>query len=507
MLKKLLIVAIFSIVCPSLVIAEEKPAQPDLMFWSRMTMGNIVSATEQSSGYDFEFEGEWLESFDAGVRMTRTLSPNLMGRLNMGVGINAATVAQKGVTMTKETAAKRLVPILLDATMQYKQEGLFLGDDSLLLEFGYFPFKYNPQSTSLGEYIFRSGTYPGWLVSGFEHSIDRPKLAGVHVGHTFGSDIRIKQDLIINTELEVFPYRDINLAYIVTPSIGRVFDCGFGVEFARLITPDPQKTTIGLDSLFKNTYDTRVGYIDTVSGDTILYTFKGTKLMGRATLDVKEFFGETADFFGKEDLKLYGEAIILGVKDYAGWYDNILERIPVTVGMNWPTHQLLSYGIIPGALGYLLEQKPSEKWATASGFGGGGIILGLGLWALDHFLGYNTKLDILSIEGEYNPSPYANAQDNIWKNVSPVPYVPDRLIPNYDVYWNDSMSLTNDDFKWSVYASKKIGKYFRLSAQVASDHTPKIWHTPWPAPQSVKYNDMVPLTKNWYFMMRASMYF
>ena len=73
--------------------------------------------------------------------------------------------------------------------------------DSLTVELGYYPFKYNPQSTNLGEYLFRSGTYPGWLVTGFEHSIDRPKLEGVHVSHAIGSTVRLKQDLIVSTEL------------------------------------------------------------------------------------------------------------------------------------------------------------------------------------------------------------------------------------------------------------------------------------------------------------------
>jgi hypothetical protein len=129
-------------------------------------------------------------------------------------------------------------------------------------------------------------------------------------------------------------------------------------------------------------------------------------------------------------------------------------------------------------------------------------------------IGFNVPafrlLDVLSIEVERYASPYVNGQDYVWKQGSPVPYVagrPSSAIPEYNRDWNDSLAVTDDDIKWSVYASKKFGKILRISAQAASDHSPKNWYTPWPAPQSAKYTDMVPRTRDWYYMMRASFYF
>lgn len=519
----------------SFVSAQEKKGQPAFTFWGRMTMGSIVSSAVETSGYDIPFEGEWLENFDGGVRVTRPLSTSLTGRLNIGVVINTSTVTPKGLTY--EYASKKAVPVLLDASLQYRRAAFFGNNDTLTAEFGYFPFKYNAQSTNLGEYLFRSGTYPGWLISGFENSIDRPKLAGAHLGHVFGSDFRLQQDIIVNTELDVFPYHDINLSYIVTPSFRRLINFGLGVELARLIAVDPRKTTIGLDSVYKHLYDEKIGYIDTSTGDTIRYTFKGTKVMGRAMFDIKNavgelaglfgnedlknLFGDASGFFGREDLKVYGEAAVLGVKDYAGWYGNIKDRVPAMVGINWPTHQLLSYCVIPGVMGYMLEPKKAarrfmgtnvpEKMITGGSFGTGGVVVGVGSWLLDRWLHTNSKLDIISIEVEHYSSPYINAQDYIWKGASPVPYIAGRpsgsSFPNYNRDWADSMAQTNDDIKWSIYASKKFGEVLRISAQAACDHSPKNWYTPWPAPQSAKYTDMVPRTRDWYFMMRASFYF
>ena len=41
--------------------------------------------------------GEWLETVDGGIKITRQLTPFLTGRLNSGVVVNAATVAPDGL--------------------------------------------------------------------------------------------------------------------------------------------------------------------------------------------------------------------------------------------------------------------------------------------------------------------------------------------------------------------------------------------------------------------------
>jgi len=69
------------------------------------------------------------------------------------------------------------------------------------------------------------------------------------------------------------------------------------------------------------------------------------------------------------------------------------------------------------------------------------------------------------------------------------------------------MAKTDDDWKWSVYGSKKIGSNLKLSAQAACDHTPRTWYTPGP-PSFVKYTELVPRSnKDWYWMLRATYYF
>jgi len=440
---------------PVVPAVSDKPAVPDFTFWGRMTLGQVVSSGTEN-GFDYDFQGEWLENIDGGIKVSRQISPRLLGRLNLGFTVNASTVPQRNVNSV-ELTAKKIAPALLDASMLYSRNDIFMKNDAFQIEFGYFPFKYNPQSTNLGEYLFRSNCYPSLIVSGFENSIDKPKLGGVHLGYLCDAYGTLKQDLIVNTELDIFPLHDINLTYIVTYTPHPVFTIGAGVEFARLIAVDPSKTTPGLDTIAHPVVDQWVGYVKPGTTDTTLYTFRGTKVMGRATIDIKaaiESFAGDLNLFGSEDMKLYGEAAVLGVQNYPGWYEKISDRIPIMAGFNIPAFKVL---------------------------------------------------DVFSVELEYFKNPYWNSQEFIWKAQSPVPYTGSAAGSNF-LNWNDSLAKTNDDLKWSIYASKKINKVLRVSAQVASDRTPRNWYTPGP-PSFVKYTDMVPRSWDWYYMARLSYYF
>ena len=61
--------------------------------------------------------------------------------------------------------------------------------------------------------------------------------------------------------------------------------------------------------------------------------------MARVCFDFKKFFN--TNIFGDQDLKLYCEAAILGVKDYKLYYNNLVQRIPVMVGFNVPAFKIL----------------------------------------------------------------------------------------------------------------------------------------------------------------------
>src|SRR6185436_11377689 len=83
-------------------------------------------------------------------------------------------------------------------------------------------------------------------------------------------------------------------------------------------------------------------YYEVVGGDTTLYTHRGIKVMGMASIDFKRLLGLESPF-GEKDLRLYGEAALIGVKNYGTIYAKRGERVPFMVGFNLPTFGFLDF--------------------------------------------------------------------------------------------------------------------------------------------------------------------
>jgi len=411
---------------------------------------------------DYMFDKEALADFDAGLKTTFVLGRNTKARFHLGFS-TAYLVPDHSQPNSVEFLRRRFVAYIVDAAIE-KKVITGSGANELFVEFGYFPVKYNAESRNLGEYLFRSGTYYPTINSGFELA-DKEKLTGVHgrFTHNFSEKSDFKADLYFTNDMRDYPVHDFSLSYILTANLSRVLEVSAGAMHAHLIVADKRKTTPYYDkTLFtkspdgKRIYDVIMPDYPNV-GDTAIYTFKGTKLMGRVTFDIKNLFGGEG-ILGKEDCKIYGETAILGLKNYPIWYEDITERWPIMVGFNFPTFKLL---------------------------------------------------DVLSIELEHNPSPYTNTAERVWKNRSPIPYIPGHRHMDItdDSEWPDGIPgpITNDDFKWSVYASRKFG-HFRVSAQVASDHMIRSQYMLGP-PTSMRYTELCPRSTDWYWMTRVSYYF
>ena len=140
----------------------------------------------------------------------------------------------------------------------------------LQLEGGLFPYKYNPDVRNLGEYLFRSFTYPQCLINVF----DRPyaDVAGLRIGNQVGTCFH--EDLLLTSEIHDFPLMDFSLSYLASYNLAKVVDVGAGIDFDRLFPVLGSKTT---PSSY-NSGDFNDEYY-TPSGDSGYYTFSGTKVM------------------------------------------------------------------------------------------------------------------------------------------------------------------------------------------------------------------------------------
>lgn len=296
-------------------------------------------------------------------------------------------------------------------------EGIFyfFGKDRPLLQFaaGVTPFKYNPDVRNLGEYLFRTGCYPSYIIGGFDQSF--AKLTGIRLNSIIGGFLR--QDILLTMETDIQPLHDISLSYLINGTIAQAVDIGAGINLYRAFPVVKELTTPkNSDNLYL-----------TKTGDSAYYTFQGVKCMARLSIDPKRFFN--ASVFGKNDLKLYAEAAILGLKNHEAfhfdtvsktwesdtgnnYYSDLTQRIPIMFGINIPTFKLL---------------------------------------------------DVLALEFEMFKWPYRNIyMTRLFKYEIPIP-APPKGDYDYSDYKKDS-------WKWSLFAKREVIKGWSIVGQVARDH-------------------------------------
>lgn len=302
------------------------------------------------------------------------------------------------------------------------------GDDMLLqLKTGVFGYKYNPDAKNLGEYMYRTWTYPNVITTGGLEFINSAgvQLSGAAAHTRVGG---LKNDLLLTIETDRPPIFGLSLADVVSYQVG-IFEVGAGFMFNHFYTPDPEQV--------QPSEDVRNSYVTLQDGrrmarsrfdfeqsnlpigappDTIVatdyYTFEGQKVMGRASASFGKLLGGP---FADHELKLYGEVIVLGLKNYPTYYEKLSDRIVYMGGFNLPAFGLL---------------------------------------------------DMLSVEVEYAPNPFENSVEGPYLQKSVTPYIGENGWNDYD----NGGEFTKDDVKWTVYARKNIYEGFSLNLQVANDH-------------------------------------
>jgi hypothetical protein len=226
----------------------------------------------------------------------------------------------------------------------------------LKLGFGYFPFKTNPDAKDLGDYLFRTGTYPVYVINTFNRPYAR--LLGVRAGSTLFNDLH--QDILLTSSNLLPPLVDVSLSYLVNYTVCKVFEAGAGISFCHLVTVDDKITTPqSPDFNYKDKNDS-----------TKYYTFAGTKPMVRFAIDPKPLI--PWDGFGKDDLRLYGEVCVTGWQNYnnydikvdtaaggiGNFYANRADRTLYMLGFNMPTCKV--FDVVSGELEWYPNRYPNS---------------------------------------------------------------------------------------------------------------------------------------------------
>jgi len=320
------------------------------------------------------------------------------------------------------------------------------------LQAGLFPYKYDEDAMDLGEYLLRSGTYPGYVVSGGWDLLSEANymMQGVRLNMSLW-DGKFQSDFLLPQEHDYPPTNDISPSYVgsVTPVKGLEF--GFGASSSHCISVQPSKTSpdenfstngkaeqeyggYGNAYVVNNpkynpnepTTDFNVTSSDPTYNPKYIYdttghyTFMGVKLMARFAFDPKAFI--PMPMLGPKDLRIFGEAALLGVKDYPFYYDDRWRRIPVMMGINLPTFRLLDL------LSFQVEY-------------------------------YDSKFP----NSVYNPYQYGLPTYDFVDNTGALTNDPNDFDP-------DNEAVTRDKWKWAVYAKKQVIRGLSLYAQVADDN-------------------------------------
>jgi hypothetical protein len=337
------------------------------------------------------------------------------------------------------------------------------------------PYKYNPDSKDLGEYLLRSTPYPNTVQNS---PFDLVNAAQANVLGTLltanCADGKWKNDLLVTSATSSFPLYDFSVAYVTSYKINPIIELGAGVNLFRLIPVQPEVTTFKGDALNAyftaangKEYSTNSQYYAGSTSDSLLantvkdslngkgalpvgvsdlnyYTLKGQLLMARFAIDFKPILGENADF------KLYGEWSMLGVQNYPVFYEKPLERMPMMLGLKIPT------------------------------------------WGL---------LNALSVEAEYWKNPYLNSTFKMSYGGLGTP----DLTPSS--YGNIGMTEVNelvkdDDFKWSISATKSLGGALSITAKAARDHLQVMQEMQAGFPGK-SYGDVMSGKSSWYYVFRV----
>jgi len=263
------------------------------------------------------------------------------------------------------------------------------------IESGIMEYTFNPDVKNLGNYMYRSSSYPLVLKTALDYPY--ANIFGIHPEVSFLNNT-VKVGAIINSLTNQAPFNDFSIGGFASYSPeSKVIDVGLGVCGDRLISVNKIATDV-------TDYRSQLG-------DTTL-TLRSTKIDFRINLDPKKLLGEgIQEMLGENDGRVYFEAAMLGTKDPTLCFpvDSILpkslfRRLPILFGFNLPTFKILDY---------------------------------------------------LSLELEYLDYPYAN---DWWGGIIGAPTPKPSRPSNTDSVWVENYR-TKDNLKWSLQFKKSISKF------------------------------------------------
>ncbi len=434
-----------------------------LQFGRIMAVSDTVDAA-------FNYSDNWIQNMGTHFTVKASIGENWDGALGLG---GAQSYTAQGIVADVRNTKPIWDLFITQANMKY-----YYGEKEnspFSMQFGYFSHVYNKESELFGNYLVRGPVYPGFLFGEFEATDIDSSLS-----NTLGIQLENKladfhHSLTLKSETQFPPIFDLSLIYTLGVNISDILNLEAGVDFYRLIPLKPNFEKEGnifiLDtSQVSHPYEFWHAYTESkLDGqgnsylDTTFFTGRGTKVMGRWSLNVKNLLG--LDFLENSQFKLYSEMAILGIANQKPVYIKMSERIPVMAGVQLP------------GFGWLDELVLEVEW-----------------------YGAKFKNDYYNLSNQFSPVPVSNTDYNRSANASGM-YSGDTTLVFDDPI--DVHNLTADDIKWALYLSKNVAQGIRFSAQIANDHFRPDGNNP----KANRYGTAFSKINDYYLMFRFGYFF
>ncbi len=406
------------------------------------------------------------------------------------------------------------------------------------LQMGLFAHKYNPDAKNLGEYLYRSGTYPGYLWTGGWSWLNSSAYMAQGLRFSYYMlEGKLIHDFAIYQERDLVPAHDLTPSYQVTYKPSQVFEIGAGIAWAHgisfrpdsILSPKVRRNAYNPDTKLALTPEdeNKPGYsyygpgdprndsrvvpdgdprIGDFIPDSIPDPINPAQNIANPDPNVGQYYVSVTDngtpenqleyytFRGFKGMvrtgidfgafmelepgqfKVYGEVALLGIKDYPFYYDKKLERMPTMFGFNFPTFGLLDV--------FSVEFE---------------------------YLNSPFKNTIYGVFGKRQPLPFESEADNstnyrreIWKDI--LLSNPNDLNDPETIEFNAKTEelekeAEKDNWKWTVYAKKQLMEGLSLTAQIASDHNRHfeyVFARPGVEPSTIEPSE-------WYWVLRLDL--
>ncbi|MBN1130937.1 MAG: hypothetical protein JXA71_18250 [Chitinispirillaceae bacterium] len=453
--------------------------QENLEFYGHAWMQSGQFANYKYGVKGHELSNQWIQNNMVGIGLRSQFHPRLKGALGIDGWLSYNTFPDSMLIDPARVSKGAAIALWIDQAKMTVKCSPDPEDSLADLHIGYFPFKYNREARNLGEYMFRTGCYPGYIYSdGFDFA--NAPLAGFRVSSDFLG--MWHNDLFLTTELYLYPMNDFSLTWLTDATLGDgVLNIGGGIQLYHCLPvnndytqPKYYQTNVVVPGQTPYAPNYYFDKNDPLHEDTLFYTFAGTKLMARFAFDPKPLLG--LDIFGAEDLKLYAEAIVLGVKNYPAnpdpdpnWnmlpvnefgYEKLMQKMPVMMGLNLPAFKII---------------------------------------------------DVLALELEYYGKKYANRSPVVTQGLGmmrlPVPYDPQlnggepngsRVSGGDGTYSKEYYYGGAAQWKWSLYLKKTLLGNLSITSQIARDHS----RVQTSLAQSIDQEEALIKDKQWYWMLK-----